>query len=117
MTNPESQFRRRAIDTMASYADTTNERLDRTEATVARAADSIDKLTDAIAAQSQNIGRLERGITQMVVESAAQRESIEQMVAAQREGIDRMIEEGRSQRQLMSDLIKLATAAIEQRAS
>ena len=128
MSNPDAQFRRRAIETMESYANTTNERLDKTEATVARTAESVDRLVEAIAAQSQSIGRLERGIAQMVDESAAQREridraidaqtdNIDRMIAAQREGIDRMIGEGRAQRELMNNLIKLATAAIEQRAS
>ena len=90
--NPDAEFRRRALDIIANDGEAVRQRLDKTEKTVARAADSIGQLTTAITAQSVNIDRLERGISQMVAESAAQRETI-------------------------NNLIKLATALVNERAS
>lgn len=90
--NPESEFRRRAIDIVTKDGEAVRSRLDQTEATVARAADSIAQLTEAIQAQSANIDRLERGITQMIAEMASQRETV-------------------------NNLIKLATALVNQKAS
>ena len=90
--NPEAEFRRRALDIISNDGEAVRLRLDKTEETVARAADSIDKLTAAIGAQSVNIDRLERGISQMVAEMASQRETV-------------------------NNLIKLATALVNQGAS
>ena len=90
--NPEAKFRRDAISVMANHSEVVGMRLDKTEQTVARAADAIDQLAAAITAQTQNIGRLERGISQMVAENVAQRETV-------------------------NNLIKLATALVQQRAS
>lgn len=90
--NPEAKFRRDAVNVMSAHADVVTMRLDRTEATVARAADSVERLITSIEAQSQNIDRLERAITLMVSENSAQRETV-------------------------NNLIKLATALVQQRAS
>ena len=90
--NPEAEFRRRAIDLITNDGEAVRLRLDKTEQTVARSADSIDQLVVAVNAQSVNIDRLERGISQMVAEMASQRETV-------------------------NNLIKLATALVNQRAS
>lgn len=99
MTNPEAQFRRRAIDAMANHADTVNNRLDRIEATVARTADNVAELTANIQTQSANMERLERAVIGLTSD------------------IRLIVEENRSQRETVNNLIKLATVAIEQRAS
>lgn len=91
-TNPEAEFRRRALDIIANDGEAVRMRLDKTEQTVARSADSIDQLTTAIVNQSGNVDRLERGISQMVAEMSSQRETI-------------------------NNLIKLATALVNERAS
>jgi len=62
MTNPDAKFRRDAVNTMASYSEATNLRLDRTEKTVSQLVDGIQKLTSAIKSQSANVARLERAI-------------------------------------------------------
>lgn len=96
MTNSDrtaqAKFRRDAIAVMTNHSELVSMRLDRTEETVSRSADSIDQLVEVVKAQSHNIDRLERGISQMVAESVAQRETV-------------------------NNLIKLATALVNQRAS
>lgn len=92
MANEEAIFRRRTLDIMEGFTGAVSMKLDaQTEATTATA-ESVNRLTKAVEAQTQNIGRLERGIAQMVAESAAQRETI-------------------------NNLIKLATALVAQKAS
>jgi len=95
MTNSDrsmqAKFRRDAINVMTSSAEAVSMRLDKTEQTVARSADSIDQLVEVVKAQSANIDRLERGISQMVAEMSSQRETV-------------------------NNLIKLATALVNQRA-
>ncbi len=90
--NPEAKFRRDAINVMQTYSEVVAMRLDRTEQTVARAADAIEAQTSNIANLSANVDRLERAITLMVAENSAQRETV-------------------------NNLIKLATALVQQRAS
>ena len=96
MTNSDrdiqAKFRRDAINVMSNHSEAVSMRLDRTEATVARSADSIDQLVESIKTQSHSIDRLERAVTQMVAEGQAQRETV-------------------------NNLIKLATALVQQRAS
>ena len=55
-------------------------------------ADAVTELTEAVRAQSQSIDRLERSVSQMVAESSAQRETV-------------------------NNLIKLATALVNREAS
>ena len=88
----QAKFRRDAINVMTNHSEVVSMRLDRTEATVARSADLIEQLAEAIKTQSHSIDRLERGISQMVAEMASQRETV-------------------------NNLIKLATALVQQRAS
>ena len=88
----QAKFRRDAVNVMANHSEVVSMRLDRTEATVARSADLIEQLAEAIKTQSHSIDRLERAVTQMVAEGQAQRETV-------------------------NNLIKLATALVQQRAS
>ena len=81
--NPEATFRRRAVDLMQGFSESTNLRLDAQEKATAANTEAVNELTKAITAQTQNIARLERGITQMVAESVAQRESIDRMIEQQ----------------------------------
>lgn len=77
---------------MTSSTEVVSMRLDKTEATAARAADAIEQQTQNIAALSGTVERLERGISQVVAEMSSQRETV-------------------------NNLIKLATALVNQRAS
>ena len=97
--NPEAQFRRRAIDVMTNHADLVSQRLDKTEATIARAADAVEQQSQNVAVLTANVERLERAVTGLTSNIAL------------------MVEEGRSQREMMNNLIKLATALVQQRAS
>jgi cell division protein FtsB len=90
--NAQAKFRRDAINVMANHAEVVNMRLDKTEQTVARAADAIEQQTINMATLSANVDRLERAITQMVSANEAQRETV-------------------------NSLIRMATMLIEQRAS
>ncbi|MEL7520011.1 MAG: hypothetical protein AAGJ80_00075 [Cyanobacteria bacterium J06553_1] len=63
-----------------------------TEQTVARLADAIAAQSNNLASLSASVERLERGISAMV-------------------------EEGRSQREVMNNLIKLCTSLVERQAS
>ena len=98
MTNPDAKFRRDALNVMSNHAESVTLRLDRTEKATAdnteaikQIGEKIDRLTSSIQAQSQNIGRLERAVTEMVA------------------GIN-------SQRATVDSLIKLATKLVDQRA-
>ena len=97
--NPEAKFRSNVLEAISRIGDTVNGRLNGNESAIAANTEmigelgaKIDRLTSSIEAQTQNIGRLERGISQMVAESQAQRETV-------------------------NNLIKLATALVQQRAS
>jgi chromosome segregation ATPase len=90
--NAQAKFRRDAINVMTNHVELVNMRLDKTEATVARAADAIEQQTINLTTLSGNIDRLERAITQMVTANEAQRETV-------------------------NSLIRMATMLIEQRAS
>jgi cell division protein FtsB len=90
--NAQEKFRRDAINVMSNHAEVVNMRLDRTEQTVARAADAIEQQTQNLTTLSANVDRLERAITQMVSANDAQRETV-------------------------NSLIRMATMLIEQRAS
>lgn len=84
MTNSDrdiqAKFRRDAINVMASHSEVVNMRLDRTEQTVARAADAIEQQTINLTALSGNIDRLERAITQIVSANEAQRETVNSLI-------------------------------------
>ena len=90
--NAESKFRRDALTAMANHAESVTMRLDRTESTVAALANAVQQQADNLTVLSANVARMERGISQMVAEAAAQRETV-------------------------NNLIRLATALVEQRAS
>ena len=90
--NAEDKFRRDALNVINASTEVVSLRLDRTEQTVARLADAVEKQAENLDTLSANVARLERGISQMVAESAAQRETV-------------------------NNLIKLATALVDQRAS
>jgi cell division protein FtsB len=90
--NAQAKFRRDATKVMSNHAEVVNMRLDKTEATVARAADAIEQQTQNLTTLSANIDRLERATTQMVPTNDAQRETV-------------------------NSLIRMATMLIEQRAS
>lgn len=90
MTNPEASFRANAVRTMQSHAEVVAMRLDRTEAAtganteaIAQLGTKIDQLTSSIEAQGQNIGRLERAVTEMVAGINAQRQTMQQMLDQQ----------------------------------
>ncbi|MEO1620644.1 MAG: hypothetical protein AAFU53_06375 [Cyanobacteria bacterium J06632_3] len=66
---------------MESHAATVNARLeDRLETVVTRTADNVSELTESIKAQSSNIERLERVIALIVAESTAQREIVNNLI-------------------------------------
>lgn len=96
MTNSDrsaqEKFRRDAINVMVNHSEIVRMRLDSTEKTVARAAAAIEQQTQNMSVLSANVERLERAISIMVAEGAAQRETV-------------------------NNLIKLATALVAQRAS
>lgn len=96
MTNSDrevqAKFRRDAINLMANHAEIVSMRLDSTEKTVSRAAAAIEQQTQNMSVLSANVERLERAVSIMVAEGAAQRETV-------------------------NNLIKLATALVAQRAS
>lgn len=89
MTNADrtaqQKFRRDAINVMTTQTEVVTMRLDRTEATVARSADSVEQLVQAITAQSASLDRLERAVTDMVAGINAQRETMHQMMQQQGE--------------------------------
>ena len=58
MTNPDAKFRRDAVSTMSSYAESTNLRLDRTEQALSRLIDGISELAVSVKAQTANMDRL-----------------------------------------------------------
>lgn len=92
MTNPDTKFRRDAINTMSSYAESTNLRLDRTEQALSQLIDGIAELASSVKAQSANMDRLERAVL-------------------------RMVESSEQQRETTNNLIKLCTALVERQAS
>ena len=104
--NPEAQFRKRAIDVMASHSEVVSARLDKTEKTVNRLAEAIEQQTTNIANLSANVERLERSVTGLSVD-------MRQLTS----NISLMVEENRSQRETMNSLIKLATTLVEKQAS
>lgn len=79
-SNPEAEFRRRAIDVMANHAEAVSVRLDRTEQTVARLADAIEQQSSNVSTLSANVERLERAIMTMVAENTAQRETVNSLI-------------------------------------
>lgn len=89
---PDAKFRRDAINVMTGSAEVVSMRLGKTEQTVSRAADAIEQQTVNISNFTANVDRLERVITLVVAENSAQRETVH-------------------------NLIKLATALVNQRAS
>ncbi|MEO0769043.1 MAG: hypothetical protein AAFY72_06360 [Cyanobacteria bacterium J06649_4] len=102
MTNSDrsaqAKFRRDAINVMTNHAETVTMRLDRTEQTVARAADAVEKQTDNLTVLTANVERLERAITGLSSNIAL------------------MVEENRAQRETVNNLIRLATALVERQA-
>ena len=92
MANEEATFRRRALDLIANDGEAVRLRLDKTEQTASRLADAVEQQAVNISNLSANVNRLERAVTQLVAENAAQRETV-------------------------NSLIKLATKLVEQRAS
>lgn len=91
---------------MTTHSKIVSDRLNPTEETVARAADAINKLTAAITAQSENVGRLERGISKLVGNSRPLSDNIALMT-----------EENKAQHETVDNLIKPATVLVRQRAS
>ena len=79
-SNPEAEFRRRAIDVMANHTEVVNVRLDRTEQTVSRLVDAIEQQSSNVSTLSANVERLERAISTMVAENAAQRETVNSLI-------------------------------------
>ena len=98
-TNPESEFRRRAIDLVTKDGEAVRSRLNQTEATVSRAADVVEQQSQNMTELTANVERLERAVTGLSSNIAL------------------MVEENRSQRETVNNLIKLATALVNQRAS
>ena len=84
MSNSAQLFREQAIRRMQSNVEAVTVRLDRTERTVARAADAIEQQTANIGNLSANIDRLERGISQLVTEMSAQRETVNNLIRLER---------------------------------
>ena len=83
MANKEATFKRQSLDLVQGFSEYTTLRIEAQEKAIAANTEVVDKLTQAITVQTQNIGRLERGITQMVAENTAQRESIDRMIEQQ----------------------------------
>lgn len=81
-------------------------RLDKTEQTVARAASAVEEQARHLTTLTANVGWLERVVNNLVAS-----------IGKQSRGIDRMGAESTAQRETINNLIKLATAALEQRAS
>ena len=99
MANPEAEFRRRAIDLVTKDGEAVRMRLDKTEQTVARAADVVEQQSQNMTTLTANVERLERAVTGLSSNIAL------------------MVEENRGQRETVDNLIKLATALVNQRAS
>lgn len=94
----QAKFRRDAVSIMTSSSKVVSMRLDKTETTVARAVGAIEQQTRNLAMLTANVERLERSVTGLSRNAA-------------------MIEDGRSQRETVNNLIKLAAALGNQRAS
>lgn len=80
MTNPDAKFRRDTLNTMSSYAESTNLRLDRTEQALSRLIDGISELTVSVKAQTANMDRLERAVLRMVETNEQQRETVNSLI-------------------------------------
>ncbi|MEN8447047.1 MAG: hypothetical protein ABG776_18775 [Cyanobacteria bacterium J06555_13] len=89
---PEAKFRRDAVAVMSNHAEAVTLRLDRTEKAVADLTSAVQQQAQNLSELSANVARMERGISQIVAENAAQRETV-------------------------NNLIKLCTTLVEQRAS
>jgi uncharacterized protein (DUF3084 family) len=92
MSNPEAKFRSDVLRAQQSSNEAVSMRLASTEKATAANTEAIsqlgtkiDKLADSISAQTQNIGRLERAVTDLVAGINAQRETMAQMMTQQSE--------------------------------
>jgi cell division protein FtsB len=93
--NTQAKFRRDAINVMSNHAEVVNMRLDKTEATVARATDAVEQQTQNMTALTANVQRLERAVSELAG------------------NIGLMVAENRSQRETVNNLIRLATTLVE----
>lgn len=87
----EAKFRCDALTVMGNHAEVVNMRLDRTEQTVSRLANSVEK-------QVENIDQLGNRVSSLM--SAIERLEY---------GVSAMVEEGRAQRETANNLIRLVT--------
>jgi cell division protein FtsB len=87
--NAQTKFRRDAVNVMANHSEVVSMRLDKTEATVARAADAVKQQTQNMTALTANAQRLEKAISELASNIAS------------------MVEENRSQRETVNNLIRL----------